>query len=277
MATRSETDETTPLLLSDRGWRTLALNGMAFLVVVNGALAFYAFRQIASLRAEVDRSLWRTEQRYQSLNAQVSFDSDRRRVLLGIRDEILKTRPDLGATGAYELASLVLDAADKFPSVDPLLLVSVGIVDSQFNPGAVSYTGARGLYQIHSTTGRLLARALGWEYSDELLHDPAKNTEMAACYLDLLQTAYNDVEMVLAEYKGGPLNAGYFRAKVGALSTETKDYVPRVLGVYERLARELGEQRGTRPIPLLSAADRGDSLSIVARPVPPLSAAPAGE
>lgn len=273
MTTHSETEDSARPYLSDRGWRTVALNGLVFLVVVNGLLAFYAFREVVSLRAEVQRSLWRTEQRYQSLNAQVSFASDRRRLLLGIRDEILKTRPELGVTRAYELASLVLDASDKFPSVDPLLLVSVGIVDSQFDPAVVSDTGARGLYQIHSTTGRLLARALGWEYSDDMLHDPAKNTEMAACYLDLLQTAYNDVAMVLAEYNGGPLNAGYFRANVRALATETRDYVPQVLNVYERLARELGVQRGTGPFPILSAAERSESLSLVAMPVPAAAAA----
>ena len=182
--------------------------------------------------------------------------------------EILKTRPEVGVSRAYELASLVLDASDKFPSADPLLLVSVGIVDSQFDPAVVSRTGARGLYQNHSTTGRLLARSLGWEYSDDMLHDPAKNTEMAAFYLDLLQTAYNDVAMVLAEYNGGPLNAGYFRANVGALATQTKGYVPRVLSVYERLARELGDQRGTVPFPILSAAERSEPLSLVAMPVP---------
>jgi soluble lytic murein transglycosylase-like protein len=258
--------------LSDRGWRTVALNGLAFLVVVNGALAFYAFRETRSLRAEVQRSLWRTEQRYQSLNAQVSFASDRRRLLLGIRDEILKTRPEHGVTGAYELASLVLDASDKFPSVDPLLLVSIGMVDSRFNPALVSHTGARGLYQIHSTTGRLLARSLGWEYSDDMLHDPAKNTEIAACYLDLLQTAYNDVAMVLAEYKGGPLNAGYFRANVRALPTETKDYVPRVLDVYERLSRELGDPRATTRSPTRSVAEWNESPSLVAMPIPAVAA-----
>jgi soluble lytic murein transglycosylase-like protein len=138
----------------------------------------------------------------------------------------------------------------------------VGIVDSEFNPEGVALSGARGLYNIQPTTGRLLARALGWEYSDDMLHDPAKNTEMAACYLDLLQTAYGDVAMVLAEYKGGPLNAGYFRANVRALATETKDYVPRVLGVYERLARELGGSRGPAPVPVLSAAEGSETFSL---------------
>ncbi len=72
-------------------------------------------------------------------------------------------------------------------------------------------------------------------------------------------------------------NAGYFRANVRALATETKGYVPRVLGVYERLARELGDQRGTVPFPVLSAAERSESLSLAAMPVPPLPGAAAGE
>jgi soluble lytic murein transglycosylase-like protein len=277
MATRSKTEDTLPLHLSDRGWRTLALNGLAFLAVVNGALALYAFREVESLRAEIRLSLWRTEQRYQSLNAQVSFASDRRRLLLGVRDEILKTRPELGVTGAYELASLVLEASEKYPSVDPLLLVAVGIVESGYDVDAISGAGARGLYQIHPSTGRLLARARGWEYSDDLLHDPAKSTEMAACYLDLLQTTYDDAGMVLAEYNGGPVNAGAFRAQAGALATETKDYVSRVLHVYERLARELGDHRGETPFPILSAAEKGDSLSLSARPTPTVPAPAAGQ
>ena len=44
--------------------------------------------------------------------------------------------------------------------------------------------------------------------------------------------------MVLAEYNGGPLNAGYLRAGAGALASETRSYVPRVLELYQRLKQE---------------------------------------
>jgi hypothetical protein len=59
---------------------------------------------------------------------------------------------------------------------------------------------------------------------------------------------YNDVETILAEYNGGSLNAGYFRANAEKLAGETRDYVPRVIAVYERLGRDLG-----RVAPLPSA------------------------
>ena len=55
----------------------------------------------------------------------------------------------------------------------------------------------------------------------------------------LLFATYSDPQLVLAEYNGGPLNAGYFRAGVGALAAETRSYVPRVLELHARLKERL--------------------------------------
>jgi soluble lytic murein transglycosylase-like protein len=223
-------------------FRAYAAQSLAILIACSGALAFAAVRAAAQLQSEVNVALWRSEQRFRALQSQVRFDSDRRRLLLVIRDAVLETRPEIGASRAQDLATLVLEASEKFPRVDPLLLAAVGIGESGYDIEAVSPAGARGLYQIYPPTARLLARELGWEFDEDSLRDPARNTEMAACYLNLLGAAYNDVEMVLAEYNGGPLNAGYFRANAGKLAKETRDYVPRVMAVYERLGREIGKQ-----------------------------------
>ncbi|MCI0407446.1 MAG: lytic transglycosylase domain-containing protein, partial [Acidobacteria bacterium] len=144
--------------------------------------------------------------------------------------------PRIGLNEAYQYSELLLKACDKYPTVDPLLFLSVGIVESGFNPNATSVANARGLYQIWPSTGRMLARALNWEYTEALLYDPERNTEMAAFYLDILFSAYNDPRMVLAEYNGGPLNAGYLRAG-SAQAAETREYVVKVLDVNERLKR----------------------------------------
>jgi soluble lytic murein transglycosylase-like protein len=113
----------------------------------------------------------------------------------------------------------------------------------------VSRADARGLYQIWPSTGRLLLRALGWEYDEASLYEPEKNTMAAALYLDILFSTYSDPQLVLAEYNGGPLNAGYFRAGVGSLAAETRTYVPRVLELYARL-REQFDAAGTVPVDL---------------------------
>jgi hypothetical protein len=85
----------------------------------------------------------------------------------------------------------------------------------------------------------MLAGMLGWEYSNEMLYEAERNTEMAALYLDVLMTAYNDLGMALAEYNGGPINAGYYRAGSRRTSAETQDYVPKVLAQYQRLSKQL--------------------------------------
>ncbi len=37
---------------------------------------------------------------------------------------------------------------------------------------------AKGLYQIWPATGRWLAGELGWDFSEAILYEPAKNTEL---------------------------------------------------------------------------------------------------
>jgi soluble lytic murein transglycosylase-like protein len=177
----------------------------------------------------------------------MTFDSKRRHLLLGMRKHIMRVNPRVSLADAYRYAELAIDAAEKYPSVDPLLLLAIGVVESGYDPQARSHADARGLYQIWPSTGRLLARSLGWSYDESTLYDPEKNTEAAALYLDMLFATYSDPQMVLAEYNGGPLNAGYFRAKVGQLAPETKNYVPRVLELYARLREEFAKGMDAQP------------------------------
>ena len=70
--------------------------------------------------------------------------------------------------------------------------------------------------------------------------------------------------MVLAEYNGGPLNAGYYRAAVGALAAETRSYVPRVLELYARLKDQFDaglRAQGARRRPATASARAGRSAS----------------
>lgn len=219
------------------GWKTVALSCLALLLLTTSGLAFYAFHRVSSLNEELRVALGRMNDKIQRLESGINFDSRRQQLLLGIRNEIMKTSPRIGLNEAYQYSEWLLKACEKYPSVDPLMFLSIGVVESGFNPNATSAASARGLYQIWPTTGRMLARALDWEYTDALLFDPQKNTEMAALYLDILFSAYNDPRMVLAEYNGGPINAGYLRAGSGQAAAETREYVDKVLDVHQRLKR----------------------------------------
>jgi hypothetical protein len=180
----------------------------------------------------------RFERQLQHVESSIAFDTRRRHLLLGMRDRIMKVNPRVSLGEAYRYAELAVEASEKYPAVEPLLLLAIGIVESRYDPQAKSHADARGLYQIWPSTGRLLLRALGWEYDEAALYDPEKNTQAAALYLDILFATYGDPQMVLAEYNGGPLNAGFFRAGVSQLADETRYYVPRVLELHARLEDE---------------------------------------
>jgi soluble lytic murein transglycosylase-like protein len=251
------------------GWQTTALLCLSLLLLTTVGVAFYAFYRVDELNDEVGTTMRRVEEKIQNLDAGISFDSKRQQLLLGIRDEIMRTNPRVSLNQAYEYATLIMQASDKYPSVEPLMFLSIGIIESRYDVRATSVADAKGLYQIWPSTGRMLARSLDWEYSDELLYDPVTNTEMAALYLDILFAAYNDRNMVLAEYNGGPLNAGYYRAGSERTAVETRDYVEKVSTVYEELKNkfELGVE--VTLLPMHKDRDRnGKLLGRTTRPVP---------
>ena len=242
-------------------------------VLALGGFGLYAFQRMQSLDRELTTTRELMEGRLQKLDAGIRFDSRRQQLLLGIRDEILSVNPRLDGEVAYEYATQLVTACEKFSSVDPLLLLAIGTVESGFDAAATSPVRAGGLYQIWPSTGRLLAGMLDWSYSDRLLYEPGKNTTLAAFYLQILFTAYNDESLVLAEYNGGPLNAGYLRAGDGRLSAETRQYVARVLDVRRGLRKKFDAAgRGlARPAARARAFAGGPAPG---RPAAPAPAAP---
>jgi soluble lytic murein transglycosylase-like protein len=226
-------------------WPSLAFLCLCVLLLAAVVLAHQVVRALDSKDQMAAAGLARAERKIQQLEAGIDFDSRRRQLLLGMRNHILKVNRRIGVGDAYQFAEFALVASEKYPAVDPLLLLAIGVVESGYDPGAKSPADARGLYQIWPSTGRVLSRALGWSYDEATLYDPEKNTEAAALYLEVLFATYADPQMVLAEYNGGPLNAGYFRAGVGQLAAETRNYVPRVMALHRQLQEEF--ERGIDP------------------------------
>jgi hypothetical protein len=235
---REESGSRAIVIRQGGGWQSLAVFLLCLLLLAVVLLGHQALRSLETRNQESAAAMARATRKIQQLEASIAFDSTRRQMLLGMRDHILKANPKVSLADAYRYAELALAASEKYPTVDPLLLLAIGTVESGYDPMARSPADARGLYQIWPATGRVLVRALGWTYDDAILYDPEKNTEAAALYLDVLFATYNDPQLVLAEYNGGPLNAGYFRASARALASETRNYVPRVLTLYRHLKDE---------------------------------------
>jgi hypothetical protein len=219
-------------------WQPLFLLCLCLALLAVVLLGHWELRALDLRHREDQAALTRFEGKVQQIESGLAADGRRRRLLLGVRDHILKVNSRVSLGDAYRYAELALAAGEKYPAVDPLLLVAIGTVESRYDPLAKSKADARGLYQIWPSTGRLLLRGLGWDYDEAVLYDPATNTAAAAFYLDILFATYSDPQLVLAEYNGGPLNAGYFRAGVPALSAETRGYVPQVMALHQKLRRQ---------------------------------------
>lgn len=122
----------------------------------------------------------------------------------------------------------------------PIDLAYVPLVESAFNPNALSRARAKGLWQFVLGTARLHGLRYDW-YVDER-GDPEKATRAAAKYLrKLAETFGGDWHLALASYNSGPGRVQAAIARAGLadfwalsqssryLPRETREYVPMIL------------------------------------------------
>lgn len=121
-----------------------------------------------------------------------------------------------------EYDHLINQAASNH-SLDPRLVKAVALVESGFNPTAVSPKGARGLMQLMPATAR------GHGVAD--VHDPAQNIAGGTRYLSHLLNLFDgNLEKSLAAYNAGEGAV----ARYGGIPpyVETRDYVRKALTAY---------------------------------------------
>jgi soluble lytic murein transglycosylase-like protein len=119
---------------------------------------------------------------------------------------------------------LIESSAREF-SVDPKLVKSVMLVESGFNPAAISRKGARGLMQLMPAT----AAEHGLEISE--IHDPRRNISAGTRHLSRLLDYYGgDLTKSLAAYNAGESAVD----KYGGVPPydETQLYVRKTLAAY---------------------------------------------
>jgi soluble lytic murein transglycosylase-like protein len=130
----------------------------------------------------------------------------------------------LARSAQYDQA---IAGAAKANTIQAALVRAVIVVESGFNPRAVSKKGAVGLMQLQPATAK--------RYGVKNIYDPEQNIRAGAHYLsDLLARFDSNLELALAAYNAGETAVERYGRHVPPYR-ETMSYVPSVMKVYQRL------------------------------------------
>ncbi|EKF20398.1 lytic transglycosylase domain-containing protein [Nitratireductor pacificus] len=150
---------------------------------------------------------------------------------------------------AHPLGAIPSEAS--IPPDRKALAYAVARQETEFNGGAVSPAGARGLLQLMPATAREMARRSGLPYSrDRLTQDTAYNATLGSAYLDeQLERFAGSYVLTFAGYNAGPRRASDWVERYGDPRgqnidavvdwieripfAETRNYVQRVMENYQ--------------------------------------------
>ena len=126
------------------------------------------------------------------------------------------------------------------------IILAITRQESEFDPKANSYAGAKGMMQLMTYTAKLVAKQMKVPYrKSKLTSDPEYNIRLGTYYFNSLLNEYKEVyPFAIAAYNAGPKRVKYWR-KINGDPTkgsidfvnwielikfkETRNYVQRVL------------------------------------------------
>ncbi len=123
----------------------------------------------------------------------------------------------------------------RYQGVDPALVLAVIQKESEFNPRATSTALAMGLMQIIPEVAK--------DHNVGNPYDIVDNVDAGVRHLKyLLERFDGDVELALAGYNAGPVNAAARGKDWSRYSKQTQNYVPTVLEIAQNFREQLKDR-----------------------------------
>ena len=208
----------------------ILIGGLVYLLIT---ISYTLQKEINSIKKTQSDQFNRHVETNQFLLSTIDWSSRRENMTLFMRDKIYsewsRIKHECSLDEAFYIAEIIVRECENYSYIDPFLVLSMQNVESSFRKNVVSPAGAKGINQMMSSTGRLLAGYFGYEFSDSLLFDVQISTRFSVKLMDILYAQYGRWDLVMADYNGGPYQSYYYKTKDKRLADETKAYVPKVL------------------------------------------------
>ena len=107
------------------------------------------------------------------------------------------------------------------------IILAITRQESEFDPKANSYAGAKGMMQLMTYTAKLVSKQMKVGYSkSKLTSDPEYNIRLGTYYFNSLLNEYQEIyPFAIAAYNAGPKRVRYWRKINGDPSKNKIDYV----------------------------------------------------
>ncbi|NJM16386.1 MAG: transglycosylase SLT domain-containing protein [Bacteroidales bacterium] len=150
----------------------------------------------------------------------------------------------------------------------PLELKYIPVIESGLNPLAKSKSGAVGLWQFKYNSAKLFGLQID-SYVDQRA-DMFASTEAACKYLQYLHSTYNDWQLVIASFNGGPGEVRNAVARAGGttdfwelqpyMATQTQNYLPQFIAAM--YVFEYYKELGLNPPSIKFSAHNCDTVHV---------------
>lgn len=161
----------------------------------------------------------------------------KRTKLLQIENELLPRMTKSEPHEVKQISIAILHECEK-SGIDPLFILAIIESESNFDPEAVSPTGARGLMQVIPSTFKMMSDA-------KRMFDPVENVRAGIRYVKHLYDSgfgkRGGPESILLAYNMGPGAALAVFKGEQERSYEAETYIPKVMTIYRTLLTKYGK------------------------------------